>query len=86
MQQLREWLFARYRGIVTRLAGDDPHKALKVHIAGIFIAGIVCGCLIMTLAQPLGALVILMAGVAAGYAARSFVSYRRRQAFRRQSF
>lgn len=84
MQQLREWLFARYRWIVARLAGGDPRKALMVHAAGIFLAGLIFGCLLMALAQPLGAITILAAGVAAGYAARSYVSHRRRQAFRRQ--
>ncbi|PZU83799.1 MAG: hypothetical protein DI527_23595 [Chelatococcus sp.] len=86
MQQIREWLVARYRDIVTRLAGDDARKALMVHAAGIFLAGLFVGCLLMALAQPLGAIVTLTGGVAIGYAVRSYVSHRRRQAFRRQGF
>ncbi|KPH81625.1 hypothetical protein [Bosea vaviloviae] len=85
MQHFKTWLDQTRIALVARITGGDPRKTVMVYAIATLVVGIVIGA---ALARPLGAFVLLPAGILAGYAARSFVSYRRRKAFldaRRQS-
>lgn len=85
MQHFKIWLDENRIALVSRITGGDPRKTLLVYAIATLALGIVIGAI---LARPLGAIVLVLAGVLAGYAVRSFKSYRRRKAFmdaRRQS-
>ncbi len=86
MEQFQEWLVANGRGIFARLSGGSPRKAMRIYATAIFLAGVVTGLLLMVLATLPGVVILLGLSGAAGYAVRSFVSYRRRQAARRNRF
>lgn len=83
MQNLKAWFDAKRREIVFRLAGDDAQKILRVYAIAIFVAGVASGCLLIAFARFPAMLILMIFAGAVGYAARSFVSYRRRQAARR---
>lgn len=78
MQNFRNWFDEARIALVWRMAGDDPRKTVRVYAGATLAAGVVIGAV---LARPAGALVLLLAGILLGYAARSFVSYRRRKAY-----
>ncbi len=85
MQHFKTWLDQTRIALVSHIAGGDPRKTVMVYAFATLVVGIVVGA---ALARPLGAFLLLPAGILVGYAARSFVSYRRRKAFldaRRQS-
>lgn len=85
MQHFKTWLDDRRIALVSRIAGGDPRKTVRIYAAATLAVGVVIGAI---LSRPVSALVLLAAGVLVGYAARSFISYRRRKAFqqaRRQS-
>lgn len=83
-KQFWTWLDGHRRTIVARLAGNDPAKALRLYAGALLGAGFVLGCLLATLIRAPASLIVLLAAGGAGYAARAFVSYRRREAARQR--
>ncbi|WP_199088343.1 hypothetical protein [Bosea sp. ASV33] len=83
MEQFREWLAAGARRWLARWANDDARKALRISAALTFLCGMLFGGLLTALALQPATLIIVAFGALAGYGVRSFISYRRRQAARR---
>lgn len=81
---LRNWL-AQCRAIVVKaLTTGDVRSTLRNYLAAAFSCGLVIGALLAALWAAVALLVAILAGAALGYAARSYVSFRRREAFRRR--
>ena len=79
MQHFKIWLDENRIAFVSRIAGGAPRKTVMVYAIATLAVGVVIGA---ALARPWGALFLLPAGILLGYAVRSFISYRRREAFR----
>jgi len=77
-QHFKTWLDERRIALVARIAHGDPRKTVMVYALATLALGVVLGTI---LARPMGALLLLPTGILIGYAARSFISYRRRKAF-----
>jgi hypothetical protein len=83
MDQFRRWIAAGVVRWLDRWSAGDARKALRISAALIFLSGVLAGVFFTSAASQPAVLVLVAAGALSGYAARSFVSYRRRQAARR---
>ena len=79
-----DWLLSSRAAIARHMTTGDARTVLRNHF--IFMGA---GCLLGALAAALwigfGLLAAIALGVAIGYGLRSYVSHRRREAFRRRS-
>jgi hypothetical protein len=83
MEHFRAWLLNRADELIARFAGNDPVKVQRTRYLGVLLMGFALGSLLMAAVDLPGVLFLLFLSAAAGYAVRSFISYRRRQAVRR---
>ncbi len=81
---IKDW-YGYCREIVVRaLTTTDVRTTLRNYLAAAFAGGFLVGAMASALWAAIGLLAALIFGGALGYATRSYVSYRRRETFRRR--
>ncbi len=81
MNTLKVWIEDSLRTARADIAAGRQEVVLRRHLPLAFAAGIAAGCVLSFLVAPAALLVLLLTGAAFGYAARSYVSWRRRRRF-----
>ena len=81
LDRSRTALAALRAAVVSDLVSGDPARIVRRYVLGALAAGLVLGCLVARLSVLAALVVILAGGFGIGYAARSYVSHRRRQRF-----
>ncbi len=79
-----DWAKARWELVRTTIANGDVQAFERRYIPTALAAGIVIGACVSLLSQLFALIVILAGGFALGYAARAYVSYRRRMDYLRR--
>ena len=79
-----EWLKKRWAIVHATVAAGDVRAVERRYFPFAVGVGVVLGALLGLLAEPLAALIVLIGGFALGYAARAYVSYRRRLEYLRR--
>lgn len=77
--RIAAWLRGEHETALRRIAAGDHEAVTRRYLPAAFAAGLFAGCLLALLNAGLAALAVALGGAAGGYAARSYVSHRRRQ-------
>lgn len=80
--RFREWLDHIRDLVVGRLTTSDVRTTLRNYLVAAFAAGLVMGAMVSSVWLGFGLIASLVAGAAMGYAARSYISFRRRESAR----
>ncbi|MEH3146023.1 MAG: hypothetical protein PGN34_11900 [Methylobacterium frigidaeris] len=81
MNALKAWIQGGLSAARADIVAGRQNVILRRHLPLAFAAGLATGCVLSVLAAPAALLVLLVTGGAVGYAARSFISWRRRQRY-----
>lgn len=79
-----DWLKQRWAIVHATVAAGDARAVERRYFPAAGAAGAVVGVMLSLLSAPLAVVVLLAGGFALGYAARSYVSYRRRADYLRR--
>lgn len=76
------WAWAQYEAAMADVRAGNVRRIARFHLPIVFCTGAALGCVLSLLSNVVGVVMVLIAGAGLGYAARSYVSFRRRQRVR----
>lgn len=81
---IRTWVASSRETLVRVLTTTDVKSTLRNYLVAAFVGGLIAGAILATLWAAVALIAAMTLGVGIGYATRSYISHRRREAFRRR--